>query len=95
MEPASTEAQRQLESPWKPLMQRLRGSGLFTPPFWQASSATQKPIHRANRGLSPTHPLPALRPPSVSSASPFFFPSRLLPATLPSVGPAKALGGEI
>jgi hypothetical protein len=65
----ATGAQRQLGSPWKPLAQRLAGSGLFTSPFWQASSATLKPIHRANQALS-RGPLPALRFPSVSSASP-------------------------
>lgn len=36
------------------------GPGLFTLPFWQASSATPKPIHGVGAGPCPCPPMPVV-----------------------------------
>lgn len=53
-EPAIGGARQQLVSSWK-LRAVPHGPGLFTLPFWQASSATLKPIHP---GMPGPHPCP-------------------------------------
>lgn len=76
--------------------QRHTGPGLFTLPFWQASSATLKPIH------CPPPPAPGLapaphRPLSPQPALPLHSLPPPLPPSLPQPPPAafaKALEGE-
>lgn len=68
--------------------QRHTGPGLFTLPFWQASSAILKPIH-PGPGPRPCPPPPSV--PSASSSSPplapllflLAFPARRPPLLLP------------
>lgn len=89
----ATGAQRQLGSPWKPRVQRLAGSGLFTPPFWQASSATLKPIHRAGEpGASPPTPPPCPAVPLREFGLTSLFPSGLLPSHPPFWRPSQSAG---
>lgn len=72
--------------------QRLAGPGLFAGPFWQASSATLKPIHPGEPGPRPC-PRPAVGPRRGPLFLPHpFLPLLFLPVTLPSAAFAKALG---
>lgn len=82
-EPAIGGARQQLVSSWK-LRAVPHGPGLFTLPFWQASSATLKPIHP---GMPGPHPCPPHRPlSSLASSSSLPLPPLLFlqpPSLLP------------